>query len=199
MMPTLERTPARIDTDPEYRAKIEASFWPRVQRGDENSCWPWILRAGEQPERYGYFCMEFQGQRTTMSAARVSCWLTYGPPIKGHVARHHCDNPPCVNPTHLAWGRVKDNAMDASAARVGKIRQNRMGPWSGRTASELWWRALRSGWKVGALMDFLCVSDRTPMTWEARPDCVPNRGKSERLTALKERLDRAERRKGATK
>lgn len=33
------------------------------------------------------------------------------PPL-GVVARHRCDNPPCVNPAHLEWGSPWDNARD---------------------------------------------------------------------------------------
>ena len=37
----------------------------------------------------------------------------HGPIPAGHVIRHTCDNPPCVNPDHLIPGTHHDNAMDA--------------------------------------------------------------------------------------
>ena len=30
----------------------------------------------------------------------------------GHIIRHTCDNPPCINPDHLISGTMKDNSMD---------------------------------------------------------------------------------------
>jgi hypothetical protein len=29
------------------------------------------------------------------------------------IVMHKCDNPPCINPEHLKWGNLSENALDA--------------------------------------------------------------------------------------
>lgn len=43
--------------------------------------------------------------------------------IKGFVVRHSCDNPECVNPSHLQIGTQRDNVMDmiARGRHIGNI------------------------------------------------------------------------------
>lgn len=50
-------------------------------------------------------------------AHRLSLQLNLGsPPSNKHYACHKCNNPPCINPTHLYWGTPSDNTSDAIAA-----------------------------------------------------------------------------------
>ena len=72
-------------------------------------------------------CWEWRGNRNwcgygTMSLARKGIdrarahRLMYerfvGPIPEGHVIRHKCDNPPCVNPNHLESGTQSENVWD---------------------------------------------------------------------------------------
>ena len=47
-----------------------------------------------------------------MGAHRFVCWSRHGPPPSRRgkwVVMHSCDNPDCVNGSHVTWGRDKEN------------------------------------------------------------------------------------------
>lgn len=52
------------------------------------------------------------GQKTTIGAHRVSYEHFIGPIPAGAIIRHFCDNPLCINPTHLEPGTQADNMRD---------------------------------------------------------------------------------------
>lgn len=75
------------------------------------ACWEW--QRGRHRQGYGQFT---RGGKTLL-AHRTAYEVFCGPIPEGMCVRHRCDNPPCVNPTHLILGTHTDNMRDASERR----------------------------------------------------------------------------------
>lgn len=91
-------------------------FWSKVQK--TNTCWNWTAFVNHN----GYGRFSFKSK--PMHAHRFSWELHNGPIPDGLNVLHRCDNPKCVNPSHLFLGTQKDNVKDM----VKKNRQsNKMG------------------------------------------------------------------------
>lgn len=104
--------------------RFDASY--KVGLPDE--CWEWLRG---RFRGYGQFCVG----RTTQRAHRVSFYLFNGFISDSLVVRHTCDNPPCVNPAHLALdshaGNVADRTKKGRSSR-GDRHYTRMRPESVR-------------------------------------------------------------------
>lgn len=85
-----------------------AKFWSGTQISDLLGCWEWQKGLGS-PFGYGVFYFDGKSQR----AHRVSWTIVYGPIPAGLWVLHKCDNPGCVNPSHLYLGTAKDNMRDS--------------------------------------------------------------------------------------
>lgn len=154
--------------------EIATRFWRKVKRGPPDECWPWTGRRGGR----GY------GRVGSCGAHRLAWELTNGAIPAGLWVLHRCDNPPCVNPSHLWLGTHADNMADMRAkgrsargdrhgSRLHPERRPRGERHGSRTQPE---RAAR-GERNGSL---------------TRPDRVP-RGERHHARLRPERLARGER------
>lgn len=150
---TFSKKPAEIKRSPRnfcskkcsgnYRKKkTVASFFSKATRvGD---CLVWM----GSKNKNGYGIQRYNGKPEL--AHRVSYELSHGRPGSSHVM-HSCDNPSCIEPSHLSLGTHQDNMsdMDRKGRRATKL--------SADDVADIR-RSERSSHELGALYG---VSDRT--------------------------------------
>lgn len=85
------------------KASAILRFWDRVEK--TKSCWNF-----KGASIRGYRQLHVNGRATY--AHRYSYEIHNGPIPEGHEVMHICDNPGCVNPSHLRIGTERQNMED---------------------------------------------------------------------------------------
>lgn len=88
-----------------YSPKQLANFWKKVSKTE--GCWNWT---GCKVVHGGYG--QISRNNKMMLAHRASYEIHFGKIPDGMDVLHTCDNPACVNPSHLWYGTHTDNMRD---------------------------------------------------------------------------------------
>lgn len=108
----------------EITGKLLQRFWSKVDKsGGDEACWPWTAAV----RREGYGAIKVNGR---LLSSHILSWRIHngGAPVPmGSLVEHiECDNPRCVNPSHLCIGTFKTNYdhMVAKGRRVVVVGEN---------------------------------------------------------------------------
>lgn len=86
------------------RATAEERYWPKVERREDDECWPWLGYLNR--DGYG----QFRGNGEVLSH-RFGYAVTVGPIPEGLTLDHLCRNRACQNPAHLEPVTMRENAL----------------------------------------------------------------------------------------
>ncbi len=88
--------------------EVQERFWSKVDKSSTDGCWKWQASSF----KYGYG--KFRISNSDYGAHILSLWSYSNEAPEGRFCLHKCDNPSCLNPSHLWYGTQSDNMRDAS-------------------------------------------------------------------------------------
>jgi len=90
-----------------------AQFRQHVGTRDRVGCRPWL--GYRDDDGYGHFQFRHDGRKYKVRAHRAALMLAGVHVLPQDVLRHSCDNPWCVEPSHILVGAHADNVADRVA------------------------------------------------------------------------------------
>jgi uncharacterized protein (DUF433 family) len=140
-------------------------FWDKVAKAGEDECWEW--NGIRNDREYGLFYDNGRYRR----AHRISYRLSFGPIPEGMTyVCHKCDNPSCVNPSHLFLGTPQDNMDD----KIRKGRHHHGSTFSGSILSEVDVESIRRRRKSGE--SYPSIAKDYPVTTGVVRDAAVGKG-----------------------
>ena len=139
---------------------LEDRFWEKVDKSAGiDSCWLWTAATLTEPN-LPYGVLQVGGR--LKRAHRVSYELEHGPITRMDCVLHSCDNPRCVNPSHLFLGNKTSNAKDRdSKGRQAKGEDQGMSKLSSVDASAIRSMYETGRWSQKSLAEEFGVSQQT--------------------------------------
>lgn len=90
---------------------VDERFDAQFKKAGEHDCWEWN---GASKNQFGHGAFKLGPRKSKVVYAHRFAWeREHRSEIPaGMVVRHKCDNPKCVNPSHLTLGTQADNIRD---------------------------------------------------------------------------------------